>query len=380
MKGILQICSIIVFVFFLNGCAEHDETAEAESPNLGKAEIYLSADMISRAGIKFGRIEKRTMAMEINARGQIELLPENKAVISVFYGGVIRSINVVSGQKVDKGSLLATYMHPDFIDKQQEYLQLKNEVDILEKSFERQKKLFDKGMNSEKEYLQIRSDYLNKELQFKTARAHLEMIGINIGELEKGKLKSEVSVLSPINGIVRNIYVSIGEFVGIDKPLFTVINNENLIIALTVFEKDIHMIKKGQKITFSVPVNQDQKFHAVVNEISGMVEENMRVIKIYARITESMVGILPGMVVTSTIHAEEKNVDVIPEAAVVLESGDKMYGFYTLDDPGAENIGLSRFYIEPGSNNQHGFMEIRETKGLPDGAQIVSNGIYYIKS
>ncbi|MCR5860661.1 efflux RND transporter periplasmic adaptor subunit [Flavobacterium sp. J372] len=50
----------------------------------------------------------------VNANGYTELPPQNQADVSVHVTGVVSRINVIEGQQVRKGQVLATVESPEF--------------------------------------------------------------------------------------------------------------------------------------------------------------------------------------------------------------------------------------------------------------------------
>ena len=53
---------------------------------------------------------------------------------------------------------------------------------------------------------------------------------------------------SPINGVIVKRSASVGQFVGPSMPLFTIVNQEDISLSISVFPEDINLINNAQEI------------------------------------------------------------------------------------------------------------------------------------
>ena len=107
-------------------------TSEAETTSI-KNTVELSDEQIAAMEITTSKVEKMNLAYTIETNGTLELPPQNRASVSAILGGRVKNIQVIQGDKVKKGQLLATLENPEFITMQQDYLTTKNQVAYLEK-------------------------------------------------------------------------------------------------------------------------------------------------------------------------------------------------------------------------------------------------------
>jgi membrane fusion protein, heavy metal efflux system len=109
--------------------------------------------------IEMGNIEQRNLTSVVKASGQLTVPPQNKAVVNALVGGVIRKINVVEGQNVRKGQVVASIENPDFVKLQQDYLTSKDNIVYLAQEYERQKQLQEADAGIGKVYQQASANY-----------------------------------------------------------------------------------------------------------------------------------------------------------------------------------------------------------------------------
>jgi cobalt-zinc-cadmium efflux system membrane fusion protein len=204
--------------------------------------------------------------------------------------------------------------------------------------------------------------------------------GVDLELLENGKISPELRVISPLKGFVENIEVNPGKYVMQDERLMQVINREELLVELSVFEKDIMKIKPGQRVSFSLSNLNDDRYEATVISVGNVVQEDSRIVKVLAEFQNDHAGMLPGMFVASEIHTGEAEIQALPDEALVRAEGDKWFIFYTTKAWQEEKGTLFRSVAVETGLAQSGFSEIKIKGEIPDSALIVIKGTYFLKT
>lgn len=114
--------------------------------------------------------------------------PQNEAAVTAIIGANITSIKVIEGDKVRKGQVLAYLSHPDLIKLQTDYINSWNQLQYLEKEYQRQKKLYEEKVGSGKEFQKIQADYQSMKGTVKGYEAQLKLMGLNLDKMLKGEL------------------------------------------------------------------------------------------------------------------------------------------------------------------------------------------------
>lgn len=104
----------------------------------------------------------------------IDLPEKNKYVISSYLGGVVNDMNLINGQRVNKGQVLFRLTNPELITWQQEYIELQGQHDYLKDEYQRQKTLAEENLSARKNYLKADADLKMNEAKI----AGLEKTGI----------------------------------------------------------------------------------------------------------------------------------------------------------------------------------------------------------
>ncbi|MEY4012639.1 MAG: hypothetical protein RIT22_1763, partial [Bacteroidota bacterium] len=67
----------------------------------------------------------------------------DRAQVTTFIGGYVKSTQLLVGDKVRKGQALVMLESAEYLDIQKEYLEVAEQIQYLKSEYERQKTLFD---------------------------------------------------------------------------------------------------------------------------------------------------------------------------------------------------------------------------------------------
>src|SRR5699024_442567 len=147
-------CMALILAILLLGCnnqqsGEHtQDNYEQEEHGEQAQTVELTSRQMESVGIQTGQFSRLPLQHSVKANGILELPPQNKADVSALISGAIRTINVIEGDKVEKGQVLALLEDPHVIDMQQDYVDASERLGYLEQEYQRKKRLLDEGVGS----------------------------------------------------------------------------------------------------------------------------------------------------------------------------------------------------------------------------------------
>lgn len=372
---------------------QHKDSTEAE-----KEELVITSKQYKAAGIELGKAVSAGLSESIKATGTLDVPPQNYAEVSTYIGGIIKTINSIEGDHVTKGQTIMTLEHPDFIKLQEEYTSIRSNMSFYKKEYERQKELYDENVSSGKIFQEAESKFNAEKGRLASVESQLSMIGISTSDLDNGKIAKVVSLRSPINGFIANIHGSIGSYAEPNKMLFDVIDNERIHVHLDVYERDVYKIKVGQKVSVTLPNQDNNQVEARIFNIGKALNNTTKSIAIHADIINNKHReLIPGVFVNAVIHAASNEVFAVPSEAVI-RSGEKQYVFivndqlvnsvppegmdpYSVKDSKGNMIPLAYRMIEVTTGTEDkGMMEIHPVKQIASTDQLVVKGAYYLMS
>ena len=253
-------------------------------------------------------------------------------------------------------------------------------MEYAEAEYNRHKELYKEDVYSQKNVQQVTSEYKTLKAHLKAVEQKLQVIGINPGSLTEETISATIPLLSPINGFVKAANISIGKYVSPTDVLFEIVNPDNLLLELTLFEKDANSLKKGQTAHFSIN-NETHEHEAVIYQVGKTVNAD-KTYKVYATVQKPCPNLLPGMFVLAHIGETEKQVTAVPtEAVVSFDNKNYILTFEREKEEVGEPFTEYRFIEVAKGNTVDGFTGVN----LPDNfdtrnAKIVIKGAYTLLS
>ncbi len=401
IKHSILFLSMISLVTF-SGCKEqkldehghaagtHAESGEAKDPKAAGAEgehellpediVELNADQIKMAGIEMGTVQMRQVSGVIKANGLVMSAPQNTASVSVPMGGFVKSTGLLPGSTVKKGQTLVTIENTEFVDLQQNYLETKSKFEFAEAEYKRHTELYKEDVYSQKNLQQTTADYRSLKAQLRGMEQKLLVIGVNPATLTEDGISSTISIHSPISGYIKTVNVSLGKSVSPSDVLFEIANTDNLLLELSLFEKDANAITAGQVVHFGI--NNEVHEHKAVIYQTGKSINTDKTYKVFATIKLPCPNVLPGMYVLAHIERTDKQVTAVPDDAVVLfDNKYYIFAFERDKEEGGKPFTEYRFIEVVKGETNDGFTEI-QLPGTFDlqNTKIVIKGAYQLLS
>lgn len=284
------------------------------------AEVMLTAQQYEVLQVKVDTLAQRNMSGYIEANGQLEVPPQNEAIITSIIGANVVSIEVIEGDKVNKNQVVAYLSHPNIIQKQTDYLNAYSNSQFLQKEYDRQKKLYDAGVGSGMNFQKAEADYQVSKAMVKGLEAQLKQFNISTSGVRSGTIYQRVALRSPIGGFVQNVEVKTGQYVEPQTDLFEIVNTHHVHADLMVFEKDVSKVKEGQLVRFNVQ-SVPGELTAEIYSVSKTFEQDPKAVHVHAEIENKEGNLIPGMYIQGRIEIDNKKTMALPESAISKDGG-----------------------------------------------------------
>ncbi len=306
--------------------------------------ISLSDEAMKLAQIQTYKVKKAVPRQSISLSGTVEPDERRSEKLTARFSGRIEKLYInFTGQKVFKGQKIAEIYSPELVTAQRE--------------------------------LQDAAQYKDSQpALYQAARHKLELWDLTpaqIDELEKMSVTaSRFPVLSPVSGFVQKRAVAEGDYVKQGQSLFDIIPLNRVWIMLDAYESDLHHIKKGDPVDFTVDAIPGKTFTGKVNYVDPFVNPETRVAKVRVEFANSDLKFKPGMFVNAIVQTRNGHQPalLVPKTAV-LWTGKR-----------------SIVYVKQG--NEFKYREIIlgpeagdyyiVASGLNSGDEIVRNGVFKV--
>src|SRR6266850_3550095 len=157
----VYISAILLFLGFTTSCStkQKGEAHKMETDLASSNEVVLNEEQFTNANIRLGQVEQRSINGTIRANGMLDVPPQNLVTVSAPLGGFVKTTDLLQGMKVQKGQVIVTLEHPDYIQVQQDYLDLSSQLEFLQLEYQRQEALAKESVNAAKALQLARSNY-----------------------------------------------------------------------------------------------------------------------------------------------------------------------------------------------------------------------------
>lgn len=253
----------------------------------------------------------------VPAFGTIEAPPDHTMTLATVSGGYIQRIDVLPGQKVSKGQLVAVLADPELIAMQQQYLETKAQLAFASAEADRALRLSSDLSGSKKASEQAVSERDVLAARLSGIGERLSMMGIDVAALAKGTLQKNVTLRSPVTGFVLSITGNVGSYCKPTEAVATIVDAAHFHAVLTVYQRDAAAIREGQKVTLSIPGSSDSSIYGEVFlpgrsiKSDGGTEVQVELNRLYPQLR-------PGLAVSAVIETGRHPAEAIPEAALVV--------------------------------------------------------------
>ncbi|NMM49957.1 efflux RND transporter periplasmic adaptor subunit [Marinigracilibium pacificum] len=383
MKISIKILFLLMIILNLSCNEDHkhaDEHGHSHEENESKEEneVHLSLQQFKALNLTIDSIQYRNMSSYVESNGQLEVPPQNEAKVTAIIGANITSIKVIEGDEIKKGQILAYLSHPDLIQLQTEYLNNWNKLEYIKNEYDRQEKLYQENVGSGKEFQKIKAEYQAAKGNLKGLEAQLKLLGLNLDYIRNENIYETVAVRSPIQGSVRYVEVKTGQYVSPQTVMFEIVNIDHIHADLMVFEKDVHKVKKGQKVLFSIESIPNKELSATVYSVGRSFEQDPKAIHLHAEIENKQGLLIPGMYVRGRILTGNNDTPAIPEDGLVRD-GNK-YFIFTAEKESTnehEEWHFKPVEVIPGTKDK-GWVSIEFVSRIPAETLIVLDNAYYL--
>lgn len=310
----------ILSIFLIISCSSKDKQAELERLERQREELTekidkLKADISKEKGtmqqnekiahVNITQIKPEVFRHFINVQGTIE--SDNNILVPSQSAGIIKKIYVDKGDRVSKGQLLAEL---DGAILESSIAEVKNSLELAITIYERRKRLWNKNIGSEVEYLQAKNNKENLEKKLETLN-------------EQYKL---TKIISPINGTIDEVMIKEGEAAAAGFGAIRIVQLTNLKIAAALSENYILQLQKGDTVKVFIPV-LEREFSIKIDAVSQVIDPNKRTFNIEIKIPAHEKGMKPNMLTVLTINDYTNPKALTVPQKIVQKTGGEQFVF-----------------------------------------------------
>jgi len=304
--------------------------------------------------------------------GEIQFNQDGVAHVVPRLAGVVVKSAKNLGDTVKKGELLAVLESQALADLKSEHLATQTRLDLARGNFEREKRLWEEKIAAQQDYLTSRQAFAEAEIAHRNVEQKLLALGLTHAAVMRGGVDglTRYEIRAPINGIVIEKHLAIGEAVKEDATIFTIADLSTVWAEMTIYPKDLSSVKLGQKVTVRASALNTEA-EGRVAYVGSLIGEQTRSAKARVTLQNPDRSWRPGLFVTVELVQDEAEVPVAVslDAVQTYREWKVVFGRYG-----------EFFEVRPVELGRSDGKWVEVVKGLPPGTPYAATNSFVLKA
>jgi RND family efflux transporter MFP subunit len=285
------------------------------------AEVKLLEQEISQGNQKNKNKTEGTLVTIINLSSdnftsyievQAAVKADNNAIISAETMGIIRNMNVVEGQSVVAGQVLAVQDN-DVIQKT--ISEVKSSLELAEVVFKRQEALWQQKVGTEMQYLQAKNSKEGLEKRLQTLQSQMR----------------SSTIIAPFSGVVEELFLKRGQNAMPGAPVLRLVSTSQVKVVADVSETYLNKVKQGDAVKVFFP-SLEKEVDGTIALIGQTINPENRTFKVEIWLS-NMGGLLkPDLLAKVRFKNYEKNQAIVVPTNLIQKDKIGMFVFVVHKD------------------------------------------------
>ena len=342
-----------------------EKSALAEQPEeSGSSNITYLKEQAWKVEFANAPVKKQAFSNIIKTSGQILSAPGDEMIVTAKANGIVlfTGNKTIIGSSVNEGTALFTITGGDLAEGNIDanYKEAKANYEKAKTDYDRAKELVKDKIVSEKDFQETKLKYDNAQIAFNT--------------LAKNYSANGQTVSSAMNGFVKNIFVTEGQFVEAGTPLATISKNKKLILQANVSQKYFNNLSAITSANFKTTDNE---------KVYSTQELNGKVIS-YGKSASASSPFIPvtfeidnsGNIISGSVAEVYLKSFPIPDAMVIPVSSliEEQGNFFVYVQTEGESFQKREVKLSATDG-----INVQVLSGVAEGERVVIKGAYQIK-
>jgi len=284
----------------------------------------------------------------IEVSGTAEAVKE--AYISPELSGQIREIYVKEGDYVRQGQALIK-LNAEIAESN--IADLQASLDLATVVYEKQARLWEKGIGSEIQYLNAKNSKESLEQKLKALKAQMDMALLK----------------SPLNGYVDKIYRKDGELAVPGQQLMLIVNLDEIYVNADISETYLSQVNESEMVNVVFPVYPDLEMETPIYRKGNVINPGNRTFTIQLKLKNPDKLLKPNILsVIRILDFKADSALVVPSAIIKQDiTGSYLYTLHQMDNKQT----AKKVYVKTGKSYLDNTMVV---EGLQSGQSVIVQG------
>lgn len=290
---IIAVVVVAALGFFMAGGPDEDTNANAT------------------ATTKLRTIRVKTMTVVPVHLDDILTLPgeteaQHDVTVAAESSGRVEWIGPEEGATVTENEAFARI---DMDNAQSDLSKARSSYNLAKKQADRRAKLLDQQVLSKEEM-----DQANTDLD--AARSSLA---------QARKALTQGDVISPVAGIINDLFVDEGEWVNTGQPVAEIVDVTSIKININVPEMDVRYLEKGQMVYVKVDAYPEMSWQGMVDFVAFKAEKTTKTFRVRVVVDNAEMKIRPGMLARVSMQRQSIDGAITAPLHTILDKGGERF-------------------------------------------------------
>lgn len=332
--------------------------------------VEMPDEMLKSIGVELLTAGSAIIKPKLRLPGEIIFNEHNIVRVVPRASGMVTTVYGHHGQQVKKGEVLAVVESPMLADLRSQFLATQRRLALARTVYEREKQLWEEKISAKQDYLAAQLALNEAEIASMLASEKLRALGVRPETSLQAKDLTRYEIRAPISGIIIAKAIALGDALKEDKEIYTIADVSTLWTAVTVYPKDLNVVRIGQKVVVKATAS-DVESEGVVTYISTLIGGQTRTATARVELDNKRGYWRPGMFINAELVAEEIEVPIAVSVAAIQTMRDwsvvfGRYGQY--------------FEVRPLELGRSDGAMVEVLKGLTAGEQYAAGNSFAIKA
>ncbi|OAM51890.1 efflux transporter periplasmic adaptor subunit [Methylovorus sp. MM2] len=362
----------LLLACMLVGCGSKEEAQPAKEV-VDTNIVDLTPEL--QAQVKLATVAVSDIRELLRVPGSIQVDEQRVARIGASVTGRITDIDVILGQEVKEGQVLARLNSTELAQHQLLYIKALQQIDLQTKAVERARLLLESDVISAAELQRREAELSAAQADLSAARDQLTVLGMapaSIARIKKsGDLLSFSNVSSRLAGTVISRKVNLGQVVQPAEELFIVADLSHVWAVAEVPEQQAELIEEDEEVTIEIPALSNKQFTGKLIYVGDIVNPQTRTVMVRTDLANSNHSLKPDMLVSMVVRSSPTPRLAIPLQSVVRED-DRDYVFV--------QIAPNKYRLREVTLGPQYDGVVAVASGLSEGEVVVGEGAFHVNN
>lgn len=353
-----------------------DETGHAGHDHDSHSSVSLSEKSRASFGVAMATAGPADLNTYITIPGEISVNEDRYAHVVPRVGGVVVEALKSWGDPVERGEPLAILESRELGVMKAAYLSAVERRSLAKAVFDREKRLWEKKITSEQEYLNARRDYADAKITYREKRQALLSLGISEQRLEDIVSSSkepltQYKIIAPFSGVVLDKHLALGEAVEANSTVYQIGDLAEVWANLSVYQKDLGKVRKGASALINGPDGEPEG-RGTISYIRPILGEQTRTAIARVVLSNQNGQWRPGLFVEGRVSVDSFTVPLAVEASAIQTKKGRKVVFVEDED--------GDFLPRPVVIGRSDGVHVEIVEGLDPGDHYVAEGSFVVKA